>query len=249
MEKTEALKELWQLVFGDEREWLDAWFTRFYREELTAVLYEGERLAASAYVLPVGTFEDKPCAFIYAVGVHPELRGRGLGVQVTRLAAALAKKAGFGCIALHPAQYGLFRFYEKHCGFHTAFTRKEERLFFPAHTLFTETCRSEDYLAVRERLLAGRAHITPSLDILDWFTFSGGRLYCGGDWCAAAEDGEDCGQFYELLCGAEHPSPETLAGMTERREALVFTPGGAIPTGMVYGDAPDTGCWFGLTLE
>ena len=115
----DELKQLWHTVFGDDFELIDRFFDTFYSPALCATKFVGGKLCAAAYVMPVGELvydgKREKCAHIYAVAVYPEYRGRGYGIEVTKKAAELAGKAGYTAV-LHPADEGLFGFYEIECG-------------------------------------------------------------------------------------------------------------------------------------
>lgn len=249
-EELSALQSLWGVVFGDEPAYIDGWFSRFYRPELTATVKEGATLAAAAYALPFGTLAGRPCAHIYAVGVLPPFRGRGYGFRVTNEAVRLAQNAGFPYIALHPAELSLFDFYRRHCGFSTAFSCRSEAIALPEQSVALPVCSAEEYLDRHERLLTGANHITPGLPVLNWFAQTGGRLYAGSDWCAAVEDTDNGTVFHELLYRGNRPDEMTLAGMAGSSRAVLCTPdSNGSPCGMLYGSASFSGGWLGLTLE
>lgn len=245
-----SLKSLWAAVFGDEPVFIDGWFSRFYHPELTACIYENSSLAAAAYVLPFGMLSGLPCAHIYAVGVMPSLRGRGYGIRVTNEAVRLAQKAGFSAIALHPAEPSLYGFYQRYCGFYTAFTGREESLILPEPSERFICCRAEDYLRSHEYLLANREHVTPNLSVLNWFTQTGGRLFTGTGWCAAVEVTDNVTIFHELLYQSTRPDASVLASMAGSKRAVLRSPDpNGSPQGMLFG-RPSFSCgWLGLTLE
>lgn len=246
------LKALWQTVFGDGPDWLDPWFDAFYQPEHTAALWEGSRLLAAAYLLPVGSFQGSPCCHLYAVAVHPDYRGLGLGLAVTRRAVEKAQAAGFAHILLHPADRGLFSFYEK-CGFVAGFPVEEEVLEPSKGRSILAPCSVDDYLTQRKELLAHRPAIAHDRALLDFFTASGGRLYRGEGWCAALEEVNGEARFLEWIGPA--PSPDLLSAMApEASRFLVRRPiedgEAGQPFAMRYGKTEDMAVfWPGLALD
>lgn len=221
----EELKKLWHTVFGDDYVIINKFFDTFYSRELCAVKHLNGRLCAAAYVLPVGELicdnKREKCAHIYAVAVYPEYRGRGYGIEVTKKAAELAIKAGYTAVVLHPADEGLFGFYEKHCGFHTAFFDS----VMPAMPKKAERISITAYGALRETLLQDRDHIALDERALDYFVSTGGELYASETACFAADGGNIC----------EYISNEKI--------------GKAKPFGMIYGEKTVKNGYFGIAFE
>ncbi len=221
----EERKKLWHDVFGDDYAVIDTFFDTFYSPELCAAEYVDGKLCAAAYVLPVGELVTEKmrekCAHIYAVAVYPAYRGRGFGVTVTNKAVQLAKKAGFTAIVLHPADEGLYEFYEKHCGFKTAFyTDKREH---DADGL--QEVSTHDYRIRREELLAARDHIALNERALAYFVKTGGVLFADEHHCAATDGGRIC----EFIGEAEH--------------------GEFLPSGMIFGEKILKKAHFGLNFD
>jgi len=261
-----ALKSLWQTVFGDGPEIIDLWFDTFYRPELTAAIMAEEGPAAMAYVLPAGSLGGLPCAHIYAVGVDPALRGRGLGIEVTRLAVEKALTAGYPAVILHPADAGLFDFYRRHCGFETLCSVTEQTVTLPASgnsaAAAPQRVSPAQYRLLRRRFLSSGPSVDQSEAVLSFFEACGGRLYAGENFCAAAEVWEGRACFRELLFTGPLPGRELLSAMAPgAQKADLRCPalpvGQQLPFAMIYvhDGLPDgfltqqTACWPGLALE
>lgn len=187
----DELKQLWHTVFGDDYELIDRFFDTFYSPALCATKFVDGKLCAAAYVMPVGELvyngKREKCAHIYAVAVYPEYRGRGHGIEVTKKAVELAGKAGYTAV-LHPADEGLFGFYEKHCGFVTAFYTSD----VPALPNDAEKISAAQYADLREMLLQDRDHIALDVRALDYFVSTGGELYACENACFAVDGGKIC---------------------------------------------------------
>ncbi|MDR0916837.1 MAG: GNAT family N-acetyltransferase, partial [Oscillospiraceae bacterium] len=163
-----ALKLLWRSVFHDDDATIDAFFDEWYAPELCAAVGESE-LAAMGFLMPIGDLvqpnkPDLPCAMIYAVATALEFRGRGYGSEVTRGLLKLADECGFGAAILHPADGGLFAFYER-CGLHTSFFEFDVTL--PRDAPLVKVTPSE-YRERREVLLADIPHIAFSVRALEY---------------------------------------------------------------------------------
>lgn len=247
-------KALWQAVFGDGPDFLNPWFDTFYRPKHTAVIQEDGHLIAAAYLLPVGSYLGQPCCHLYAVAVAPAYRGRGLGLAVTQKAVSLAREAGFAHILLHPADCGLFSFYEK-CGFTPGFPVVEEELAVTTSAPPAIPVSIERYRSKRAALLAHRPAIEHSPELLNFFVSAGGLLYCGEDWCAAVESDGSHARILEWLGSSSRPGPLLLASLvggasrTLLRRPPEVTHSG-LPFAMVYGSARgQEDAWPGLALD
>ena len=255
MDITKELKALWHTVFHDSAPVIDEFFTAFPMDRLAVAEYCGGELAAAAYVLPFGELvlpdlSRCGCAHIYAVGVRPDMRGRGLGVEVTNKAYELAQRLGFPAVVLHPASDSLFDFYRQHCGFSTAFTACVSRTVVShgGAAALSPVC-AEEYREVRENGLSGILHIDVSPQVLSLFTKLGGRLYTFDGGCAAVEEDGETAYFRELISSPGICAP--LSSMTGLACAVVSAPcaSGGVPFGMLRGAALSGSGYMGIALE
>lgn len=255
MDEIKKLKTLWHTVFHDSAAVIDEFFTAFHMDRLAAAEYCGGELAAAAYVLPFGelVLPDSSCcgcAHIYAVGVRPDMRGRGLGAEVTNKAYELAQNLGFPAVVLHPASDSLFDFYRKHCGFSVAFTVcvSHTAVYHAGAPMLSPVC-AEEYREAREAALSGIPHIAVSPRVLSLFTRLGGRLYTFDGGCAAVEESGEMACFRELISAPDTCAP--LPAMTNLSDAVVSSPcaDGGVPFGMLRGmDFSEAG-YMGIALE
>lgn len=220
----DELKKLWHMVFGDDFDIIDSYFKRFYSDELCATEYINGELCAAAYVMPVGELvngdEAEKCAHIYAVAVYPKYRGCGYGISVTKKAIKLAEEAGYSAIVIHPAEESLYSFYEKHCGFKTAFYSS----YYEADISNYYQISAKEYLNMRETFLKGRPHIRLNDISVEYFLQTGGSFLSNGNSCLAIDDGNIC----EYLDNENHID--------------------TIPFGMIYGEKKLKNAVFGLTF-
>lgn len=255
MDITKELKLLWHTVFHDSMSVIDEFFTAFPMDRLASVEYCGGELAAAAYVLPFGelVLPDSyrcGCAHIYAVGVRPDMRGRGLGIDVTSKAYELAQSLGFPAVVLHPASDSLFDFYQQHCGFSAAFSSCVSNISVCAIDVpALSPVGADEYREAREDNLSGIPHIDISQQVLSLFIRLGGRLYTFDGGCAAVEEAGETAYFRELISAPDICAP--LSAMTSLPKAVVSSPciSGGTPFGMLRGASFSGSGYMGLALE
>lgn len=112
--KSEEVRRLWQLCFGDTDEFLDRYFDRLYREE-DVLLAEDEGTAIGhlqfpQLVLSLGE-EILPAGYVVAVCTHPDHRGNGIMRPLLHEALRREKARGDVVSVLLPAEEWLYRYY------------------------------------------------------------------------------------------------------------------------------------------
>lgn len=206
------LKELWRLCFGDEEEYIDHYFTTYYRPERALVLEaEGEvwsMLLTFPFLLTQKEGTQCPACYIYAFCTHPQVQGRGYGRSLLAFAEKQAKKEGCSAAVMVPGEESLFRFYET-LGYRSLGWLREAELFPTAEDeLRPVPCTAEAYHARRESLLSGTPHVSYDGETLAYqerlCRSSGGGFFLLGQGAAAVEPEEDTLFVKELL----YPQPE-----------------------------------------
>ena len=96
-----ACKELWQLVFGDDDELIDAFLIRHYDRSRIFSAEQDGRLTAMLHVLSFDS-ELGRTSYIYAVATHPDFRGRGLASQLMAEALRQCDERGDDAVILIP---------------------------------------------------------------------------------------------------------------------------------------------------
>ena len=148
--------------------------------------------------------------YVYALATHPEVRGRGCAWQLLNYACEVLRNRRADCILTVPAQPSLFAFFAKH-GFASAFyQRRVEARPVPAPAA---PLAGEEYDALREKLLAGAAHVSQGPGQMEFqrrlCPAPGSGLYrlelAHGPGCAAVERWPGRPVVKELLC---HPLDE-----------------------------------------
>lgn len=104
------LRQLWQEAFGDTEDFLDSFFrVAFSPRRCLCITVEG-KVAAAAYWFDCG-WEDRKCAYIYAVATGKEYRGQGLCRQLMEDVHRLLAERGYAGCVLVPGSDGLFAMY------------------------------------------------------------------------------------------------------------------------------------------
>ena len=188
-------------------------------------------------------------AYLYAVATHPKARGRGLAGQLLAGADQMFQGWNIPAVTTVPAEPSLHRFFERN-GFRECFVdgqfsaSREDWVIHPEMEVL-ERLSPEEYRKLRERLLAGVAHIDLPPEALSYQEGACALLPGGGLYtletphgrAALCAEGMECGELLvkELLC-----LPEDLDWVLERLPSLLpkwsfawRTPRGANPFGML----------------
>jgi len=203
------LKELWKLAFGDEDDYINHFFDRYYTPERMLVLDEqGIVQAMTAWFdMPVVSAQGEvfPSAYLYAVATHPACRGRGLAGQLLDFADRWLKEQAFVCVTTVPARPDLHRFFGQN-GFmeQLVLTREEYLPRTVEKNAPVKRVDAREYAALRENALAGMPHVAYATAALDYqagvCALSGGGLYrVGEQGCACVEPAGDEVFVKELL--------------------------------------------------
>lgn len=263
------LKALWKAVFEDEDAVIDSFFELLYKPGTAWVFVCGGHIVSAAYVLKLGDFalegNVRPCRVIYALGTHPEYRGRGFGSRV--LKAACDSSNALGRTFIVPAGQALFDFYKKY-GFTAYFNVREVTADDPGTNLSGSVTRAtvRGYAALREELLRGTPHIDLDIPAIEFqkrlcAMYGGGLYYVVSDKsrCAAAVECHDGAAFIRELIVPSGSRDEAAMLVSRALRVTRYSyrapvrPGEqAQPFAMVSAPAPehDTGlAWFGPAFD
>lgn len=203
-----AMKELWQLSFGDEDSQISEFFATGYHPDRCRCLWENGQLAGALYWFPL-TCQGEKLAYLYAVAVHPAFRRRGLGRALLEDTHRHLARAGYAGVVLVPAGEGLRNMYRamgyRDCGGVQHLTGEAGGDPCPMAEL-----TPEEYLSRRAAYLPrdAAAHGIQALKYLHTFA----RFYAGADFLLAACREGDALSGLELL-GNPRAIPGILAAM------------------------------------
>ncbi|MBS6532160.1 MAG: GNAT family N-acetyltransferase [Oscillospiraceae bacterium] len=246
-------RELWQLAFGDDGAYVDNFYHTYYKPERMLLLEEeGVVQAMTAwfdtdFVVPGrGRYR---AAYLYAVATHPEAQGRGLAGQLLSGADHIFQGWDIPAVTTVPAEPSLHRFFGRNgfreCFVDGQFSASRDGWVIHPETAVLERLSPKEYRDLRERLLAGMAHIDLPQEALAYQAgacalFPGGGLYAlqtPHGRAALCAEGMECGELLvkELLCPPEDLDwvLERLPGLLPRWSFAWRTPGGANPFGMI----------------
>ncbi|MCR5663276.1 MAG: GNAT family N-acetyltransferase, partial [Oscillospiraceae bacterium] len=167
---------------------------------------------------------ERRVGYLYAVGVDERSRSLGLGSALSREAVRLGKEAGAELICTSPAEDSLFAWYEKTLGLRRTLRRRRIRLD-SRPGISPEPLTPAEYGRRREALLAGRPHLRPGAQALDFqqdcLRLGGGGFFALGAGLAAAcaEDGEAL--LAELLNASEEDAASLGASLGCARTTLL----------------------------
>ena len=226
-----ALAALWRQVFEDPEE-----LSRRFLAELPALgggvcAEEDGKLLGAAYAVTDYFLNEERLAYLYAVAVLPEARGRGLGAALSREAAALGRRLGAELVCTCPAEDSLYPWYERIIGVRPALRRREALLGDTPHV------RPGDAALRREK---------------DNCRSCGGDLVAVGEGIAAVYCEEGVAVLRELLAPreAERPALAAAVGAALGAErALLYTPDAAGEPCMAADRPLPAGCVWGLALD
>ena len=219
------LKSLWQTVFQEPMEAIDAFFATAFSPDRCHYLMEDGSLVSALYWLDC-EYQGGKLAYIYAVATHPDHRGKGLASRLLQETHAHLKALGYAGAVLKPAE-GLFPFYAR-LGYVTSGSIR--RFFAEADNTPTPLTRlsKEEFRRLRRTFLPQDAVVQEgaTLDFLD--TFASFYATDKALVCVAKQEPIVC----EYL-GDPAAAPGILAALGIQ-SAQLPTPGDEIPFTMFY---------------
>ena len=127
----ENLKALWQTAFDDTKESLDYFFKNTISPERVLAVFDGSVPVSALYMLESDILNNEKsysAYYIYAVGTHPDYRGKGLMKKLFKELFKIAKSRNVDYLFLVPEEEYLFEIYER-LGFKTGFAYSEKVVF------------------------------------------------------------------------------------------------------------------------
>ena len=238
-EDVPAQRELWKLAFGDSDQYIDNFYSTYYRPERVVVLEEDGAVRSmtawfdTTFVVP-GQGEHRT-AYLYAVAPPPDCRGRGLAAALLAGADEYFCSLDIPAVTTVPAEKSLHDFFGSN-GFRECFrvlgtcygSHELERAPVPAPDLL-RPASPEEYGRVREALLKDIPHIAYPPDALAYqagcCALGDGGLFIGdastGPMCLCAERASgELVILKEFLYLGRPPLPE-LGGIWQNIAALL----------------------------
>lgn len=199
-----ALHRLWETVFGDPPELVEAFFYHFPPEVAGWVVRREDKICSAAYLLPGNWYLDgssfHPAGYVYAVATAPEERGKGYARRLMRTLADAAESRDL-LLYTRPAEASLFSWYAKNMGAEQISRMCEQviDLDLTRPLLPCSRISPAEYAALRENLLAQTPHIVLAEPFLRLQERYSDGFYAVGSGCAAAVQQEKTLYLSELL--------------------------------------------------
>ena len=180
LEHESDIRRLWQSSFHDGDEYLDLFFSHWFRPG-RVLLIEAEGYIAGMMALFDAEIKDVQVAYIYAMCIDEPLRKNGLGLGFINEASDYLRCHGYSAMALVPANAGLFNFYSK-AGFKTCFGAKTAvQQLGASKKCSLHSIGSGEYALRRKQLLdrSGIAALNYGAEFTE-YQLQAARLYGGG---------------------------------------------------------------------
>ena len=110
--ETDALKTLWTECFGNEENWIDAFFSTAFDPTHVCCLRRQGRLAAALCWMDTYC-QGRPLAYLYAIATAPAHRRQGLCRELMGKSHDLLARQGYAGAILVPGDEGLRQMYGK----------------------------------------------------------------------------------------------------------------------------------------
>jgi len=205
--KTEQLKKLWQLAFGDSQEFIGLFFSTAYSPDRCLYLTEADQITAALYWLDCEHKGQKQ-AYVYAVATHPDHRGKGLCRQLMDKTHAVLKEQGYTAALLRPADAGLRQMYRK-MGYRDATCVSEFSCTAGQPTQLRKV-EMEEYTRLRRQFLPEDGILQEGVSLT--YLASYAHLYAGADFLLAGAPYNGTFSGMELL-GNRDAAPGILTAL------------------------------------
>ena len=106
------MRQLWQKVFGDDRDTIDHFFVRLFDPALCFTYSADNHIVAMLHVIPLISPQHRT-AYIYAVATDPDYRNQGIATSLVKSALQSIKAAGYASATLIPADSYATKFYSR----------------------------------------------------------------------------------------------------------------------------------------
>lgn len=248
-----ALSALWRRAFDDTPGFIAEFFEALPTIGLgVAAEFDGE-IVGAAYAITglalIAPDEGEAChiAYIYGVATDAPWRSQGIGARLVNEAAARARARGARVICTLPAEDELYDWYARAAGLSMRLRRAERYISCPAPGALPPAGQisAGEYLARREALLAGRAHVRLSPAAMEFQArllreYGGGLFALASGGIAAAYLDGGRALIRELICPDAASADEEAARVCAAIGAAGAVIYSAAPEGAAYiaADAP-----------
>lgn len=234
------LKELWKLAFGDEGDFVEAFFSHAYASDRCRVTLDGERVAAMLYWLDC-EYQGRKSAYLYAVATHPDFRGQGLCRALLEDTHECLAGRGYAAALLYPAGEGLRQMYGK-MGYQD-FGSVQEFSGIAGTPVSLREVSAGEYALLRRTYLPADGVIQEGENLS--FLAATAKLFAGEDFLLAANAEGETLICMELL-GREEAAPGIVAALGCEKGA--FRRGARAMMRPLKRDAPVPG-YLGLVFD
>ncbi|MDD5863150.1 MAG: GNAT family N-acetyltransferase [Firmicutes bacterium] len=243
-ERTEPLKKLWQLAFGDSDAFVDKFFAGAYSPRRCRCVTENGRIAAALYWFD-GEFAGQRLAYLYAIATHPDFRNRGLCRELMADTMECLTARGYAGALLMPRNEALRNMYA-HMGFRDCCTVSEFACEAGKAVSLREIPTAE-YARLRRKYLPAEGVLQEGENLA--YLESYARFFVGADFLLAAEGEGECLVGTELL-GSVAAAPGILGALGYPRGRF-RTPGKDVPGAMFrpLGSSVQAPGYLGLVFD
>lgn len=225
-ESLPALKSLWQRTFKDTESFLDSFFSTAFCADRCLCAWDADRLLSAVYWLDCSCAEKK-LAYIYALAVEENRRGRGVGSTLMTYAHGLLARQGYAGVLLVPQEEDLKRLYGR-LGYREGPCHRILSVAAAADPISLCQITGEEYAALRKQYLPANAVVQEGENLA--FLQTQTSFYRGESFLLAArKEGQS-------LCGLELLGDAAAAGgilnALTCREGHFRMPGSDMPFAM-----------------
>ena len=129
----EQVKALWRICFQDSEEFIDLYFRLRYKNEVNAVIQNGDKVVSALQMLPYPmTFCGKTVQTSYISGActHPDFRSKGVMRELLSQSFVRMLRNEVHFSTLIPAEPWLFDYYA-HMGYDSVFKYSTKTIALP----------------------------------------------------------------------------------------------------------------------
>lgn len=237
-------RALWELCFGNEGGWIDAFLETAFDPQHTRILTRLGR-AAAALTWMDAECEGRKLAYLYAIATHPDFRGQGLCRELMTQTHRELAQMGYVGTVLVPADAGLRQMYRK-MGYENFGGLREFSVAAGKPVPLREVTAAE-YAALRRKFLPAGGVVQESG--AEAYLAESASLYAGDGFLLAAMPEQDGLFGVELLGNPERAGG--ILGTLGYEQGIFRTPGNDQPFAMFRPLGADTWTpgYFGLAFE